>query len=160
MRLQRRFQDLLTHAADAKDVAVSLKRMLWRRSSLISASPVRTVLGLLFAMDWSSIASLRAFFLSLNRFFWCSCVFQQGKYFPNQTRGQFGKWVSVIQLRAPWGVQVSAIRTFASIPGGWIYYWLFAFFFFFLSRVLVILRVFFFFFFLFFIKHTNFFCLT
>jgi hypothetical protein len=62
MRLQRRFQSLLTHAADAKDEAGSLKRMLWRRSSLIRATPMRTVLGSLLALDnSSSIASLRAF---------------------------------------------------------------------------------------------------
>lgn len=51
MRLQRWFQDLLTHAADAKDKAGSLERMLWRRSSLIGVSTVNGFLGSQLVFD-------------------------------------------------------------------------------------------------------------
>lgn len=51
MQLQSWFQDLLTHAADAKDEAGSLERMMWRRSSFISASPVRGALGSLLVWE-------------------------------------------------------------------------------------------------------------
>ncbi len=44
MRLQTWFQDLLTQAADAKDEAGSLARMLCNASSFISVNSVRCVL--------------------------------------------------------------------------------------------------------------------
>lgn len=40
MRLQTEFHDLLTQVAEAKDMAGSLVKMLWRRSSLRTLMPV------------------------------------------------------------------------------------------------------------------------
>lgn len=68
IRLQIWLQDLLTHAADAKDKAGRRARMLWRRSSFISENnpPPAVVLSclasLLFCVDEDDEASsIRAF---------------------------------------------------------------------------------------------------